>query len=125
MASEHAVVLFAHGARDPRWAEPLHALRTALQARMPASAVGTAFLELQAPALGQALEDLGTAGVRRIDILPVFWGIGGHVATDLPALVDRFRADHPAVAVTVLPVLSDLPGMIDFIAEAVSVAARG
>jgi sirohydrochlorin cobaltochelatase len=124
MNPEHALILFAHGARDARWSEPLQALRAALATRLPGSAVEVAFLELQAPTLDQALQGLAASAVRRIDVVPVFWAIGGHVATDLPAMVDRFRAAHPRIEVDVLPVLSALPGMVEFIADAVGVLAK-
>jgi sirohydrochlorin cobaltochelatase len=48
----------------------------------------------------------------------VFWASGGHVAADLPPLLADFRAVHPDVALAVLPVISELPGMLDFLAAA-------
>jgi sirohydrochlorin cobaltochelatase len=117
--ASHAFILFAHGARDMKWAQTLHLLRDAVRARRPDSHVGLAFLEFQTPTLGDALETALAAGCRRIDIAPVFWSSGGHVANDLPPLLDTFRRAHPQVELALLPVLSELPGMMDFIASAV------
>src|SRR5207245_630829 len=53
-----AIVLFAHGARDPRWAEPFEAVAARVRAAAPAGEVAVAFLELMAPTLAQAVDRL-------------------------------------------------------------------
>jgi sirohydrochlorin cobaltochelatase len=123
-APTEAVILFAHGARAPNWARALDALAAAVRARLPNRHVACAFLELQPPTLDVALEQARAAGCAHIDVLPVFWAGGGHVLDDLPPLLDAFHARHPQVAVTLLPVLSELPGLMDFIANAVARQAR-
>ena len=119
----HGLILFAHGARDARWGQTLRALRETVAARRPKSRVELAFLEFQAPTLTDALADAVTAGCMRIDIAPVFWASGGHIVNDLPPMLDAFRRSAPQVQVNVLPVLSELPGMVDFIADALHVLA--
>ena len=117
-----ALVLFAHGARDPAWAAPVHALARAVEQRAPDWTVRVAFLESLAPALPTVLAELD-ARCEAIAILPVFWAAAGHVRNELPALI----ASAPACAgrVRVLPVLSELPGLVDFVAAgAVALAAR-
>ena len=113
------LILFAHGSRDPRWADPLEAL--ALQAREssesePSLQVAMAFLEQQTPTLDEALDSLA-ADCDAIDIFPVFWAANGHVKRDLPALVERARQRHPGVVITVLPVLSEVPGLLPHLAQ--------
>jgi lipopolysaccharide export system permease protein len=48
-----AIVLFAHGARDPRWAEPFEAVAARVRAAAPGCPVVLAFLELMTPSLGR------------------------------------------------------------------------
>jgi sirohydrochlorin cobaltochelatase len=122
---DHALILFAHGARDARWGESLRVLRERVLAQRPASRVDLAFLEFQSPGLVDALETAAAQGCTRIDIAPVFWASGGHVTNDVPPLLDAFRRAHPHAEVTLLPVLSELPGMTDFIARALNALARG
>ncbi len=117
--TSNAIVLFAHGARDARWSEPLERMREALIRACPHVRVETAFLELQEPGLAGVLEFLAVDGVRRIDIVPVFWSRGGHVAVDLPRLVDDFRDRHAGVEARVLPLLSEIDGMEAFIVGAI------
>ncbi len=119
-----ALILFAHGARDQRWGTALEQLRQALLSQQPAMRIALAFLELQPPTLPEALAALAAEGVAHIDIAPVFWARGGHVAVDLPALVAAFTARHPATTVRILPVLAELPGMNGFIAQALLAYCR-
>ena len=118
----HAVILFAHGARDARWSMTLVDLQKRVQARRPDAHVDIAFLEFQPPTLGAGIERAIDAGARSIDVVPVFWANGGHMANDVPPLLAELRRRHPGLEVRLLPVLSELPGMLDFIADA---ATRG
>jgi sirohydrochlorin cobaltochelatase len=115
-----ALVLFAHGARDARWSASLHALEAAIRAHVGRASVRTAFLELQTPTLLEALEAAASEGALRIHVVPVFWAGAGHVENDLPPMLSAFSARHPQVVVRALPVLSELPGMLDFIARTVA-----
>jgi len=114
--ARHAFILFAHGARDAKWAQALHVLCDEVRARRAQSHVGLAFLEFQTPSLEDALGAAVAAGCTCIDIAPVFWSSGGHVANDVPPLLETFRLSHPRIELALLPVLSELPGMMDFIA---------
>ncbi|HXY05333.1 MAG TPA: CbiX/SirB N-terminal domain-containing protein [Burkholderiaceae bacterium] len=117
--TKNAIVLFAHGARDARWALPLQQLQSALAHARPQTSVQVAFLDLQKPSLAEALRSLAASGHQRIDIAPVFWSQGGHVTQDLPALVREFSSREPQVTLRLLPVLSELPGMNEFVAQAI------
>jgi sirohydrochlorin cobaltochelatase len=122
--AKRAVILFAHGARDARWSMTLDDLRQRVQARAPDAHVGTAFLEFQPPTLESAIERVLAAGARAIEVMPVFWANGGHMANDVPPLLAAVERRHPGVEVRLLPVLSELPGMLDFIADAVARGGR-
>ena len=120
MQSRDALVLFAHGARDPRWSAPLQTLATAIRTRAGDASVHVAFLELQSPTLPEALEAAVSEGALRIHVVPVFWAGAGHVENDLPPILAAFSSRYPQVVVRTLPVLSELPGMLDFIASSIA-----
>ncbi len=46
-----ALILFAHGARDPEWAEPLRRVQAAIRWRLDSVPVELAFIEFMAPNL--------------------------------------------------------------------------
>ena len=92
------LILFAHGARDPRWAEPFERLRQKVADARPGVPVTLAFLELMTPDLGTATAALVAQGCTSIRVVPIFLGQGGHVRQDLPRLVEEARACHPAVS---------------------------
>lgn len=52
------LILFAHGARDPGWAAPLHDTVDRVRAEQPDRPVRLAFLEFLAPTLEEAGDDL-------------------------------------------------------------------
>ena len=121
MTAGRAILLFAHGARDPRWAEPFEAIAARMRAADPGPTVALAFLELMTPRLAEAAGALIAAGARRIDIVPLFLGTGGHLRKDLPPLVDAVRAAHPDVTVTLHAAIGEHPD----VAEAMARAALG
>lgn len=94
------IVLFAHGARDPRWAEPFERLADKLRALVGQGAqVSLAYLELMSPDLPTAVAAQVAAGCESITVVPVFFGQGGHVRRDLPVVLDACRAAHPGVEI--------------------------
>lgn len=93
------LILFGHGARDPRWREPFDRLAAMLTAQLPDTPVRLAFLELMAPDLAGAVAELAAHGATRLQVIPVFFGQGGHLRRDLPALIAATRDDFPEVAI--------------------------
>ncbi len=92
---KQALVLFAHGARDPNWATPFKRLQQMTQAALPDVSVSLAFLECMKPSLPDVLPTLVEAGCELITVVPVFFGQGGHVARDLPMLLESLQQAHP------------------------------
>lgn len=106
------LLLFAHGARDVRWAEPFLQVAAAVRAARPAQPVRLAYLELMAPDLRTAAAELVREGCTQIDVLPLFLGAGGHLSRDLPPLLDELRAKHAGVGVTLHPAVGEAPSLI-------------
>ena len=111
-----ALILFAHGARDPRWAAPFNRLRDIVQRDRPDIAVSVAFLELMSPGLPEVAQDMAAQGCQRITIVPVFLGQGGHVLRDLPELVAQLRESHPSMQIDVAQAVGENADVLNAIA---------
>lgn len=112
------LILFAHGARDPRWAAPFEAVAAAVRAARPGLPVRLAFLEFMAPTLPESGAALATAGCTHLTVLPMFLGAGGHVRKDLPLLLDELRAAHPGLVVTLQPAIGEIDSVVAAMAAA-------
>ena len=101
MTDKTAVVLLAHGARDPRWGEPFLRVADQVRAAAPDLAVALAYLEHLPPSLGDSIRDLAQAGARSIRVVPLFFGRGGHLREDVPAVIAAIAKELPDVAIEV------------------------
>ena len=111
------LILFAHGARDPRWAEPFEQLKRKVEAARPGLPVALAYLEIMRPDLAAAADVLIAAGCRSLRIVPVFLGQGGHVRQDLPAIVATLAARHPAIPIALASAVGEHDTVLERIAE--------
>ncbi len=116
--TKKAIVLFAHGARDPRWAAPFEAIADRVRAGAPERAVRLAFLELMPPSLAEAVDALAAEGAEDIDVVPLFLGTGGHLRNDLPRQADASRDAHPGLRLRIHPPLGEAASVIEALAEA-------
>jgi len=112
-----AIVLFAHGARDPEWAKPILAIRAAMLERAPQVRVEAAFLEFIAPQLPETIDGLVAAGHHDITIVPMFMAQSGHTKRDLPALLDAAIARHAGLALHLATPIGEAAGVVAAIAE--------
>ena len=106
-----AIVLFAHGSRDPLWRAPIDAVAHEMQKQAPDMEVRCAFLELMAPDLPQTVDTLVQEGHRAIRIVPMFLGVGRHAREDLPALTAALRQRHPDLQLELQVALGEQPEM--------------
>ena len=112
-----AILLFAHGARDPSWAEPFRRIVTRLGEKQPGIRVELAFLELMKPDLASAVAGLAAGGIGQITVVPLFLAQGGHLKEDLPRLLDDIRSHHPALRIDVTSAIGDSEDLTDAIAD--------
>ena len=95
-----AIVLFGHGARDPQWAEPMQRLQQILLASLQNLRVELAFLELMEPSLPAIVASLVGSGVSSIQVVPIFFGRGGHLKNDFPVLMQELKTAHPYIDIS-------------------------
>jgi len=110
------VILLAHGARDPRWAEPFVRVADKVRRAAPDLRLALAYLEGLPPDLGAAARTLAAEGATSIRIVPLFFGRGGHLREDVPALIARIGPALPGVALE----LAQPAGEDDQVIEAIA-----
>ena len=114
-----ALILFAHGARDPEWADPMRRVQAAIRERDPALHVELAFLEFMSPTLEECLQAIIAGGATRVVVQPMFIARGGHIKRDLPDLIERLCGTWPQVEFTLNGVIGENEAVIQAMATAV------
>ena len=118
MTPTRGLILFAHGARDPRWAEPFEAVASQIRLTQPGLQVRTAFLEFMQPGLVDAGAALALEGCRHVTVVPMFLGAGGHVRKDLPVLLQTLRDARPDTTFTLSPAIGEIDSVVQAMAQA-------
>ena len=103
----HAIILFAHGSRDPLWHKPIQAVAQRMSNTSPEVLVRCAYLELTEPDLLTVVAELAQAGATHVRVLPMFLGVGRHAREDLPELIQALRAAHPQVDIQCQPAVGE------------------
>jgi sirohydrochlorin cobaltochelatase len=111
------IVLFAHGSREPEWARPFERIAARLRSEF---LVELAYLERMKPTLEQAVASLASMGAKRVRIVPLFLGEGGHVREDLPKLAAAARARHPEIEIVLEQTIGERKEVTDAIASVIS-----
>lgn len=110
--SKTALILLAHGARDPEWALPLRRVCELVRAQAPELRVELAFLDFIAPSLHDSAAALIAEGFARIVVLPMFIAAGGHLKRDVPLLLDELRGLHPQICFEQAAALGEADAMV-------------
>jgi sirohydrochlorin cobaltochelatase len=112
-----AIILFAHGARDPQWAQPFHRIQALVRVRLPETPVELAFLEMMKPDLPTAIDTVIARGATAISVVPLFMAQGGHLREDVPRLLEKIRQNHQGVAISVTTPIGEVEAILQQIAE--------
>lgn len=114
-----AILLLAHGARDPEWTRPLQRLVAAVAEGAQGASVAACYLEFTAPDLPAAMAAAVAQGAARIRVVPVFLAAGGHVKRDVPAMLAAARLQYPACTIELAGVLGEADAVIAAMAREV------
>jgi sirohydrochlorin cobaltochelatase len=111
------IVLFAHGSSDPAWRAPIEAVADRIRALDPSARVACAYLGLTAPDLPAAVQALRAAGVRTVNVWPMFLGAGRHARADLPRLVGELRIRYADMRFTLQSSIAGHPAVLEAMAR--------
>jgi len=114
----HALLLIAHGSRDPAWKKPFEAIAEQL-ARTHEGPVVLCYLESASPSMAQGLALLLAEQPQQVTVVPLFLASGSHVRVDIPEFLAQARLEHPNLHWRLLPTLGELLPVQQAIAAAV------
>ena len=100
-----ALVILAHGSRDPRSAATVHALAKHLRELRDDLRIETAFLDHCPPSPFQVFEKLIADGVEETVVVPLLLTEAYHARVDIPAVIDEARGRYPNLKVIASDVL--------------------
>ncbi|MGH3173761.1 MAG: sirohydrochlorin chelatase, partial [Streptosporangiaceae bacterium] len=115
--SQPALLLAAHGTRDPAGVAAFRALagRIGDMAARDGTPVAGGFIELSAPPLRDAVTSLVTTSPARLVAVPLMLSAAGHAKGDIPAALAREGSRHPGLTWTYARPLGPHPDLISLL----------
>lgn len=110
-----ALILLAHGSRDPRWRAPFDDLAEALAQRLKRP-LRMAYMELCEPSLEATAADLDAQGYRQAEVLPLFFAAGRHLREDVPGQIEALHKRYPRLTLELLAPVGEHPAFVDALA---------
>ena len=108
-----ALVILAHGSRDPRSAGTVHALAKHLRELRDDLRIEAAFLDHCPPSPFQVFEKLIADGVEETVVVPLLLSEAYHARVDVPAVIDEARLRYPNLKVIASDVLGYDDSLLD------------
>jgi sirohydrochlorin cobaltochelatase len=120
--SQTGLLLMAHGSPNPASNQPIDVIAERIRQAGRYAAVAVSFLDLNQPSIPTAIGNLIAQGVKRIIAVPFFLQLGGHVAKDLPAIIDAAQLRHPTASILLAEHLAYDRLLVSVIADRVHTA---
>ena len=115
-------VVFAHGSSIESANDAVRAVAAEMARQGRLERVVAAFLEGGQPDLPAALDALAK-DVSRVVVVPYFLTLGLHLQRDLPRLIEKVKAAHPALEIEVTAPLDQHPAMVEALLDRARQAA--
>ncbi|GAB7043708.1 MULTISPECIES: sirohydrochlorin chelatase [Catenuloplanes] len=107
-----ALVLVAHGSRDPRAANATRALVRAVAALRPGLDVRASYLDHAGPRPGEVLTALEAAGYARAILVPLLLTAAYHGRVDMPEVLRTARAEGLRMPAAISEVIGPFDGVV-------------
>lgn len=125
LSATTAVLLIAHGSREPSANDDLRELAARLAASGRFPIVEACFLELAGPDIASGGDRCVARGATRVLMVPYFLSAGVHLRRDLTAARDELARRFPRVAFRLGSPLGPHPLLDDLVAARVRELATG
>jgi cobalt transport protein ATP-binding subunit len=124
MTARTAMLVVGHGSRDADGVDQFWELATAIRATAGDLLTRFGFIELAAPTVDEAIDELVARGATEIVSVPLVLLAAGHLKNDGPAALARARTRHPGVRFCLARDLGIEPYVLDIAADRIRDAAR-
>lgn len=119
-----AILLIAHGSRNPAANADLDQLAAEVRRRGRYDLVETAYLELAEPTIAQAAQRCAAQGMQKIILAPYFLSAGVHVCDDLRRLRDELAERFPASTFLLAEPLGPHPMLAEIVLQRTEEVAK-
>jgi sirohydrochlorin cobaltochelatase len=119
-----ALLIVAHGSRDPRGAREFHELVSLLRKRARTLPIEGGFIELSRPPISECVNQLVEKGAREISAVPLMLLAAGHAKDDIPATLVREKTSHPDLAFHYGRALGIRPELLTLMEDRISTVVR-
>jgi len=123
--SGKAVLLLGHGSKAHEANETLRRIAATVKERGGYGAVVPGFLQMERPDFQEAVDEMVSDGYLDITVMPYFLYMGLHVTKDLPEEMDKARARHEGLSLTLTGNLGYHSKLIDITIERIEGACEG
>ncbi len=118
-----AMLVVGHGSRDAAGVAEFWELARTIRAIAGELLTGFGFIELAAPTVDEAIDELVALGATEIVSVPLVLLAAGHLKNDGPAALARARTRHPGVRFVLGRDLGIEPGVLEIAADRIRDAA--
>lgn len=112
-----AILLVDHGSHLGKANAVVEQIAERVRRRLPDRLVAIAHLELHAPGVEAALDQLARQGATDVVVHPYFLAPGRHSSRDIPAMAERAAARHPELRVRVAEPLGVHEGLVEAVLD--------
>lgn len=127
-----AVLIAAHGSRDPQGVADCHDVVARVRRLLPGITVSVAFVELAEPGIEDELRRMLAEQAAqapeltpRVVVVPLMLGSGGHVRQDIPEFIAAAQASVPGSQVKYARPLGADPRLLSAVQQRIEAAAAG
>lgn len=121
---KEALLVMVHGSPRPVANNDMFAVVDVIRERGTYPIVEVGFMEINEPAIPEAIERCVAQGAERVLAVPYFLHTGNHVTDDLPTLLEEAQSRYPQVEFLMGDYLGHDPLLVDVVAERAA-AVRG
>jgi sirohydrochlorin ferrochelatase len=108
-----ALLIAAHGSRDPAGVKEFWEFAESWQQVRPDRLQAAGFLEFERPTIGAAIDQLVDRGAKAITVVPAMLMAAGHVKNDVPSEIQEGRLRHPSVTFRMAGALEVHPALLE------------